>query len=85
MARRLATNDDIRDLIETRFESLRLEVKGDIKNVADQVTTLDKTVQANALKQTVSSTRLGMLITTITVAGSAITTVIFNKITGRIL
>jgi hypothetical protein len=80
MAKRPTTNDNIRDLID----NLRLELKGDIKDVANQVSTLDRTVSENALKQAVSSTQIGMLITGITLVVSAITTVIMEKITGRI-
>lgn len=75
-ARRAPTNGNIRDLLE----DLRLEMKSDIKDVATQVAALDKTVQENALKQAVSSTKVGMLITAITLVVSAATTFLINRI-----
>lgn len=75
---RVTSNDNIRDLID----NLRLELKGDIRDVSNKVDTLDRTVSENALKQAVSSTKIGMLITAITLVVSAVTTVIMEKITG---
>lgn len=77
--RQPTTNDNIRDLID----NLRLELKGDIKDVSSKVDALDRTVSENALKQAVSSTKIGMLITGITLIVSAVTTVVMEKITGR--
>ncbi len=79
-AKRPTTNDNIRDLLE----DLRLEVKADIRGVSDDVKDLRKTVTDNEIKQAVSSTKIGMLITGITLVVSAITTVIMEKLTGRI-
>lgn len=62
---------------------LRLELKGDIKGVGDQVAELATTVNENEVKQAVSSTKIGMLITGITLVVSAITTVLINSILGR--
>lgn len=74
------TNGDIYKLLS----DLRLELKGDIGKVADQVSALDKTVSDNEVKQAVSSTKIGMLITGITLTVSAATTVFVEKITGGI-
>lgn len=78
--RRPATNDNIRDLMN----DMRLELKGDIGKVADQVTKLSQTVNDNEIKQAVSSTKIGMLITGVTIAMSTLTTVVVDKITGKI-
>lgn len=78
--RRPTTNDNIRDLIN----DLRLELKSDIKDVASQVTTLSAKVNDNEVKQAVSSTKLGALIAGITITVSGITTVIVDRLTGRI-
>lgn len=75
------TNGDIYKLMN----DLRLELKSDIRTVSDQVSDLSKTVSDNEIKQTVSSTKIGMLITSITIVASAITTIIVDKITGRSL
>lgn len=80
MTAKSTSNGDIRDLID----NLRLELKGDIRDVSNKVDTLDRTVQDNALKQAVSSTKIGMLITGITLVVSAVTTVIMEKLTGRV-
>lgn len=78
MARQPTTNDNIRDLLN----NLRLELKGDIQGVSDKVESLNKTVNDNELKQAVSSTKLGMLITGITIVASAITTIIMGRLTS---
>jgi hypothetical protein len=79
MPKRSASNGDIYKLLS----DLRLELKSDIKDVATQVTDLSKTVNDNEVKQAVSSTKIGMLITGITISASAITTIIMDKVTGR--
>lgn len=76
---RTTTNGDIYKLMT----DLRLELKGDIGAVAKQVSELSETVGNNELKQTVSSTKLGMLITGITVVASAIVTIIVSVIIGK--
>lgn len=78
--KRDATNGEIYNLLS----SLRLELKSDIKDVADQVTDLNKRVNNNEVKQAVSSTKLGVLITGITIGMSGVTTLIVDKLTGRI-
>lgn len=79
-AKRPTSNGDIRDLIN----DLRLELKGDIRDVANQVTALDKIVSDNEVKQAISSTKIGMLITGITVVVSGITSIVIERLTGRI-
>lgn len=79
MSAKVPSNGDIRDLIN----DLRLELKGDIKDVASQVMALEKTVTDNEIKQAVSSTKIGMLITGITVVVSGFTTIIIERITGK--
>jgi hypothetical protein len=79
-----ATNDYIRDLIEDRFDKLRQETKSDLKDIYTKIDDLDKTVSDNALKQAVSSTKIGMLITGITLVVSATVTAFMNKVSGRI-
>lgn len=79
-AKRHPNNGDIRDLIN----DLRLELKSDIKDVASQVTALDKIVTDNEVKQAISSTKIGMLITGITIVVSGITSIIIERISGRV-
>jgi hypothetical protein len=83
-AKHPTTNDNIRDLIDTKFESLRLELKDDIKGVSNDVVALRRDVVNNELKQAVSSTKIGMLITGITIIVSAAITLLINKIGGHI-
>lgn len=78
---RQTTNGDIYNLMN----DLRKELKSDIRDVSSQVEDLRKTVSENEVKQTVSATKLGMLITTITIIASAITTIVVDRITGRTL
>ena len=74
------SNEDIYD----RLNDLRKEIKADIQNVSDEVTTLRTAVNDNALKQAVSSTKIGLIITGITILVSGIVTILINKITNRI-
>lgn len=85
MGKSVMNNNGLRDLIDSRFDALRLETKGDLKDIYDKIDELDRTVQKNALKQAVSSTKIGMLITGITLSVSAITTVVINLIRGKAL
>lgn len=78
--RRPTTNDNIRDLLD----ALRLELKADIQKVSDKVESVDKTVSNNALKQAVSSTKIGFLIAGITIIVSSITTIIIERIAAKI-
>lgn len=79
MTKRAVTNDDIRDLMD----KLRLELKGDIKDVASQVSDLNKVVTENEIKQAVSSTKIGLLITGITILVSGVVTLVVDKVIGR--
>lgn len=72
------TSGDVYRLIT----DLRLELKSDIKDVAKQVEGLTTTVANNELKQAISTTKLGALITGITILSSGIVTVIVNAIIG---
>lgn len=80
VVRRPTTNDNIRDLLD----ALRLELKADIQKVSDKVESVDKTVSNNALKQAVSSTKIGFLIAGITIIVSSITTIIIERIAAKI-
>lgn len=73
------TNDNIYKLIN----DLRLELKGDIEAVSTKVDNLNIVVSNNATKQAISTTKLGALITGITVVASGIVSVIVNAILGR--
>lgn len=75
-----ATNADIYSLVD----NLRRDIKSDIKDVADQVSALSNKVNDNEIKQAVSSTKIGMIITGITIGMSTITTIIIDRLTGRI-
>lgn len=77
------TNADIYDLVDKRINSLRLEIKDDIKDVSKQITDLTTVVNNNSIKQAISSTKLGMLITSIALVVSAMTTIAVDKIVGR--
>lgn len=66
------TNKDIYDLIDTRLTALRLEFKGDLKDIQADVSAL-KT------KQEVSATKLGTLMTAISIVTSAFMAALFNK------
>lgn len=68
------------DQIYQRIEANRLEAKGDIRDVADKLDDLQAIVNRNEVKQAVSSTKLGTLITGITILASAITTLVINLI-----
>lgn len=70
------TNNNLRDLIDNRIESLRLEMKSDIKELSGKVDAL-------ATKQAVSSTKIGMLIAAITIVVSAVTSTIVNTVRSR--
>lgn len=76
-AKRPATNNNIRDLIN----DVRLELKSDIGKISDKVDGLNKTVTDNEIKQAVSSTKIGMLIAGITILTSAITTIAISRLT----
>lgn len=73
------TNGDIYKLTN----DLRKEIKGDIKDVAEQLIALSKIVTDNEIKQAVSSTKIGMLITGITIVVSAVTTILVDRITRK--
>lgn len=80
MPKQNATNVDIYNLVD----NLRRDIKSDIKDVADQVSALSNKVNDNEVKQAVSSTKIGMIITGITIGMSTLTTILVDKITGRI-
>lgn len=65
------------------MDKLRLELKGDIKDVASQVSDLNKVVTENEIKQAVSSTKIGLLITGITILVSGVVTLVVDKVIGR--
>lgn len=81
-AKRNATNGDIYSLVDTRVTNLRLENKGDIKDLSDKIDAFYKDLSTKIdnlnTKQAVSSTKLGMLITGIAVISSGATTVIIS-------
>ncbi len=79
-AKRTTSNGDIRDLIDT----LRREIKSDIKDVSDDVAALRREVANNELKQAVSSTKIGMIVAGIAVVASSIWTILLNKMAGKI-
>ncbi len=74
------TIDNIRDLLD----KLRLEVKSDIRDVSTKVDGLANKVDNIDRAQAVSSTKVGILITGITVVVSAIVTIIVNRVGNKI-
>lgn len=76
MSRSPTTNDNLRDLIDQKIDSLRLEVKADIKGVSDKLDDV-------AIKQSVSSTKVGMLIVGISLVTSGIVTAILDMLRGK--
>ncbi len=73
---KLTTNNNLRDLIDNKIDSLRLEVKGDIKGVSDKLDDL-------SIKQSVSSTKIGMLIVGISLVTSGIVTALLDMLRGK--
>lgn len=76
------SNGDIYDLIDTRVERMRKELKSDIKEVASDVTALRADVNRLTIAQAISRTQLGALIASISVVVSAVVTVAISKIAG---
>jgi hypothetical protein len=77
------TNNDIYDLVDSRLTSLRLETKSDLKEIRDELNALSRTVSDQGKAQAVDSTKIGFIITGVSLVVSSITTVVMEKITGK--
>lgn len=72
MSNKPTTNDNIRDLIDARFDKL-----------SDKIDVLSDRVSKNEVKEAVSSTKIGMLIVGISLVTSGIVTAILDMLRGK--
>lgn len=84
------TNADIYELVDNRVDRLRLEVKGDIKSSFDdlskQINDLSKTVSAQGTAQKIDSTKIGLLVTGLTIVVNGVIAFLVNALSnGRTL